>query len=222
MEISNDKVNEKIIDVQTEQISDEKIINLTIDYKPYSLPENIFKLLFEVMIHASPNIIGIQHLGKDYDIEKRSRKLLKVKNDTIIYNLADSMDVDYDRFEDMFEELISDDDNKKLYEKYKVVCEQILKSVNLESIISFFDYDNLTIENASGINEDDRGNDENILLPYIKTIKLNSTFTLNELFVAYHKIKSHKFDYWYELFCNVDITRSDNKMLIEFSFDHGS
>jgi hypothetical protein len=50
-----------------------------------------------------------------------------------------------------------------------------------------------------------------------------SGITLHDLIIAAYKIKSHKFDAWFELFCNINSLRIDDDSLhIGTKFDHGS
>lgn len=40
---------------------------------------------------------------------------------------------------------------------------------------------------------------------------------------ACFRIKSHKFDLWYELYCGVDLLLDfDDKLIVDVRFDHGS
>jgi hypothetical protein len=50
----------------------------------------------------------------------------------------------------------------------------------------------------------------------------NKTITLHDLIVASYKVKSHKFDNGYEMFCGADLKIKDNAMYVDYEFDHGS
>lgn len=61
------------------------------------------------------------------------------------------------------------------------------------------------IINTSKFNTDHRGSDHIPLkLPFESNVKLGQTFTFKELIDSMYRIKSHKFDSWYELFGGVD------------------
>eukprot|EP01084_Bolivina_argentea_P203953 348254_1 len=86
--------------------------------------------------------------------------------------------------------------------------------------------------NPDGINDDHRGADHcKIHLPFHGTqlIKKNQTVSFRNLVDIYFKSKSHKFDFWYELYsdCRVKMCHStydeqNSYMEITFSYDHGS
>jgi hypothetical protein len=45
------------------------------------------------------------------------------------------------------------------------------------------------------------------------------------ILTGFHKMKSHKFDYWYELFCACNLKLRINEfdtLIIECDFDHSS
>lgn len=81
------------------------------------------------------------------------------------------------------------------------------------------------LHNMSGYNDDHRGSDHTIIeLDFCPNYKLK-TNTMRELIIGMYKIKSHKFDYWYELFIGAKLARSRsnlNDIIIKFNFDHGS
>lgn len=78
--------------------------------------------------------------------------------------------------------------------------------------------------NVAGINTDHRGADteEGASLPYHASFMLPKTFTLGQLADAFYRIKSHKFDAWYELFTRVKVKCKVDYILLEVDFDHGS
>jgi len=62
-----------------------------------------------------------------------------------------------------------------------------------------------------------------IKLPFDHHVKLGQTFTFKDLINSMYQIKSHKFDYWYELFCGVNqVNTSSTTIKININFDHGS
>jgi hypothetical protein len=78
--------------------------------------------------------------------------------------------------------------------------------------------------NVSGVNPDHRGADteEGASLPFHEKFSMPKHFTLGQLADAFYRIKSHKFDSWYELFTHVNVLCSRDRIQINVSFDHGS
>ena len=80
--------------------------------------------------------------------------------------------------------------------------------------------------NTSGFNDDHRGSDHcRIQLPFEPTVLLRAPFTLAELLQATFRLKSHKFDFWYELFISASVQARPGKrtsMHVRMKFDHGS
>jgi hypothetical protein len=92
-----------------------------------------------------------------------------------------------------------------------------------------FKSDNLfNFVNKDGVNPDRRGSDHlEVILPFESEIYLSCNSTFYELLVVAHKIKSHKFENNYELFCGVSNLTYQGKnnyycVKVELSFDHGS
>lgn len=78
-------------------------------------------------------------------------------------------------------------------------------------------------ENIRGFNYDHRGSDHTFIkLDYFDKYQLPDN-TLKSFLEGLYKIKSHKFDKWYELFCKIkSLTQKGNQIIIQFNFDHGS
>ena len=78
----------------------------------------------------------------------------------------------------------------------------------------------ITLVNNCGINEDHRGSNHTLLyLPFVESVSLGREFTFFDLLTANANLKSHKFDYNYEMFCETLINEQGQ---IELVFDHGS
>ncbi len=72
-------------------------------------------------------------------------------------------------------------------------------------------------------NEDHRGSDHlRILLDFPHQIELPSFFTLKDLAESVFRLKSHKFDTFYEMFTAMDLLQSDNCYIGDLCYDHGS
>jgi hypothetical protein len=127
--------------------------------------------------------------------------------------------------EDEEEEEEDDDVLKNIYkEVYNILnlIQNKCETNSIDNIKLVFDKP-ITIKNIAGFNEDHRGSDHMIIkLPFIDEIKLSNEITLQELITVAHNIKSHKFDYWYELFSNCTYSKNEDGILIEVDFDHGS
>lgn len=87
----------------------------------------------------------------------------------------------------------------------------------------------LSINNLSGINQDIRGiRDVDWKLYFWNKYKFTihddiESVSFEDLVIACYKIKSHKFDNWYELFININqLTYDDSKIEFGAVFDHGS
>jgi hypothetical protein len=81
--------------------------------------------------------------------------------------------------------------------------------------------------NYNGFNKDHRGSDHTkLLLDFHSIYKLNpndNTISLKKFADACFRIKSHKFDFWYELYYDVkNVKHTDDEIIINLAFDHGS
>lgn len=85
----------------------------------------------------------------------------------------------------------------------------------------------IIIKNRSGFNYDHRGsNHTKIKLnfqPEITLIPVDGKIPFEQFIRACFDIKSHKFDFWYELYCGIGkIIKSDDAIEVIVEFDHGS
>lgn len=82
------------------------------------------------------------------------------------------------------------------------------------------------INNISGLNEDTRGTKYlDWRLHFWEEYEVNNPegITLHDLIIILYKIKSHKFEYWYELFtCVKEVLIEDGCIRADLEFDHGS
>lgn len=82
----------------------------------------------------------------------------------------------------------------------------------------------ITLVNSSGFNDDHRGSDHTKLILDFNnewTVKGNRFVDFAE---AVFRIKSHKFDTWYEMFCesHSESNLTGDKFVVMCEFDHGS
>jgi hypothetical protein len=96
-----------------------------------------------------------------------------------------------------------------------------LKKVLSSGVVACSKY-KITLMNCSGINDDHRGSDHTkIILPFQEQYVLKNN-SLKELIKGLYKIKSHKFDKWYELFSTAKVEFYSREIFIKLDFDHGS
>jgi hypothetical protein len=81
----------------------------------------------------------------------------------------------------------------------------------------------LTIVNSCGVNDDHRGSDHTkIVLDFHEEINLPSTCSAIELIDTFFRLKSHKFENWYEMYCGCEVDDVGVKYIVSLDFDHGS
>lgn len=81
----------------------------------------------------------------------------------------------------------------------------------------------LLLHRASGYNHDLRGADLlPFRLPQEQDILLPASFSLTELAEAIIRVKSHHFDWWYELFNEIKLVEGRNNYVLNIDFDFGS
>lgn len=86
-------------------------------------------------------------------------------------------------------------------------------------------FNNLTVINKCGENKDHRGSNHcNVFLPMHNNVNMKKYATLYDLAIAYYKLKSHKWDNNYEMFCGVNtrMRKGSGNAKVFFTFDHGS
>ena len=77
--------------------------------------------------------------------------------------------------------------------------------------------------NTSGVNNDERGNNTfKTQLDFHDTYILRNSISLLDFIDALYRIKSHKNDYCYELYCGVTVKIYQNILLLTCKFAHGS
>lgn len=85
----------------------------------------------------------------------------------------------------------------------------------------------LILHNKPGFNYDHKGSDHTKLIldfdPNAIIRCNNGQLSFEDFADACFRIKSHKFDFWYELYCGVDLLiDSNDKLIADIDFDHGS
>jgi len=103
----------------------------------------------------------------------------------------------------------------------KQISEKLLKGEEMKTEV-FPKNLKVLLRNESGINKDHRGSDHvKINLDFHDEYEVCGT-TFGDLADAAMRIKSHKFDFWYELYSYVTFIYHDYTLMINVSFDHGS
>lgn len=108
-------------------------------------------------------------------------------------------------------------------EPYKIP--KLIKKIGKCKIhnISISGYDAIIIKNIAGVNGDHRGSDHcKVYLRYHSSVELKCPVKMTDFIESLYKIKSHKFDEWYEMYLRSNITIKKNKLIISIDFDHGS
>lgn len=85
---------------------------------------------------------------------------------------------------------------------------------------------NLRNSHPSNQDWDERGSDQYHGIPIQLPLETNVTLpvgsTLDDVVQAVLKLKSHKFDIWYETLPGIDVTQKENVLDIDLIFDYGS
>lgn len=83
--------------------------------------------------------------------------------------------------------------------------------------------DFISVDNHRGVNPDHRGSDHcKIYLECYDTFRMGCPIDLLTFANNLYRIKSHKWDKWYELFCGVVLINNKDSLRIIMEFDHGS
>jgi hypothetical protein len=118
------------------------------------------------------------------------------------------------KLDDFERYVICDDDDPSIHP----ILQQ-LEEKNPQDIKFISDADIIIVNNC-GFNHDHRGSDHTVIrLPFVQSVNLGREFTFFDLLTANANLKSHKFDYCYELFCGAFINEQG---FVELEFDHGS
>ena len=85
-------------------------------------------------------------------------------------------------------------------------------------------FKSLKLVNRNGINHDHRGSNHcNIYLKFYPNVHITQFTSLNTLAKSFYKLKSHKWDSWYEMFSDVNfMTNINHDIVVHLNFDHGS
>lgn len=91
------------------------------------------------------------------------------------------------------------------------------------SQITLVGYETLILENDNGINDDHRGSNHcQVDLEFYDEYKMKLPISLMDFMKGCYRIKSHKWDKWYELYCGGTVDMESKSITLTTSFDHGS
>lgn len=138
----------------------------------------------------------------------------------------------YSKCEDKHDDIIECEPSEVEY-----VFEQMINDIHDDAdCLEFFNRDDnnldeiivvghryISFENMSGINDDHRGSTHcKLTLDYEDTIEFERYITLKDVCDTFYRLKSHKFDNWYEMYCRTKKMREEQNYYFELTFDHGS
>lgn len=180
--------------------------------------EPVADTIFKTIAQSS-SLLHVEYHNKKYyeiqcnkDVDEVNECSFKCKyipknNNNVKY----IVDVDFDHVDDSEEE---DDDRANLIKK--------MKEYGKDNIV-LRGFDNLYIVCVSGFNIDHRGSTHcAVNLIQHDSLTYSKRITIMDATIAYYKVKSHKWDEWYELFCDAKISRRGKDLTISLEFDHGS
>lgn len=172
-----------------------------------------FKKSMKKMIKYIYNNISLNY---EKMLEHYKYLVPETKRDNAIYG-----NFKFDDLLDMFEYVDEKREDDKYFLNKSTFNQKKLKD------ITFDFFDKITIFNCAGINQDERGVRilDTVLhfWPKYEIINKNGAeISLKDIAIGLYKVKSHKFENWYELYVGHEITFKNNKAIITIDFDHGS
>jgi hypothetical protein len=160
-----------------------------------------------------------EHLKELYSQESPQFPFIEVENPKDIIYHFQNIDIPLLNGVDVICDIDEVDHNFKLLdeiENYSPENIVLTGGGSLEKIV---------IENMSGVNDDHRGSNHcRLEVPYEREVELTLPVKLTDFIEALFRIKSHKWDFWYELYCDVSIEHEylSDTMTLQITFDHGS
>ena len=156
-----------------------------------------------------------------------AKPTIKVKENDDLQYIVEYI-IDCDDMLEKYEENIKCDNFPRLYH-------EISDNYSASNIL-LIGYNEITITNECGINEDHRGSTHCAVdLKYECNVEFKDLITLHDLVTTFYRIKSHKFNKGYEMYCAVKSgffnIHSKNKktsstekyrLVCNVDFDHGS
>ena len=91
--------------------------------------------------------------------------------------------------------------------------------------IQLIGYKHINLHNINGFNDDHRGSNHcKVKLKFFDDYLISTPLTAHELALAYYRVKSHKWDNNYELYCDCENIADDytDTLNVYLHFDHGS
>lgn len=198
--------------------------------KTYLLSESTFEALMFCILCCSPDISSIEYNDNLYDIDDNKASLLGLTQEevnNIKYTFNDSSEYftrhQIENSVKIFHKCVLHKYDDDMVAHHIGLITIILSNINNDSIICVDNFENMTFINNRGINHDKRGTKDNMKLPYQKQHTICFPCKMSDIFECYHRVKSHKFDYNYELFAGLKIEQNNNENItLGLTFDHGS
>lgn len=165
-----------------------------------------------------PNIHNEFTKRPDYDPDVQCAKYgrCEISDATLIYPTPD------DSLEYVVEKKVNDFTDSYFEKRNK----ELLNQIHISDLNKIFlvGYKKIFLTNNMGWNCDHRGSNHcKIFLKQDCNIEIHGIITMKMFVDACYKLKSHKWDNWYELFCGSKHIRFDDGNIIAVvDFDHGS
>lgn len=168
-------------------------------------------------VYDTTEITTVEYDGETYYNDKNNGyDFYTQKNDNIKYNI--------EYYSDLCQPDYYEPHDQPQHDLYHYIADNVKDPdktiIRLSSSIK-----TICLNNTSGYNYDPRGGDRvAIPLDFHDYYEVKNNCLLSAFFAACYRIKSHKFDFWYELYCGVDKTdiKKDGKLMVNITFDHGS
>lgn len=190
------------------------------------------KMFFDMLIKFCYTTTDIKYVlykssfftKKDKNKKETPKYIPKNQND-VNYEFVYNKNIKLSDFKDCFASFGNDKNKKTEFNIFKNLLKTFKYDINNVFIKSKRD---ITLFNISGINKDKRGSDLykcDVLLPFYDTLTIvpkNNLISINELYTSFYKIKSNKFDKWYELYGCISQMIVQSYIYLEIEYDHGS
>lgn len=178
---------------------------------------NLIELLYQ---SSEIEFVYVLEKNKDAIYYNDAREEPRVEKRKIHYMIQVDRGEIESNLERMVEDYVYDPEEYPELKVDRVGLETLVS--DMKNLVFPADY-TVTLVNTSGFNRDKRGQDKTaIKLDYHDSFQLQKN-TLKNFLQGLYRIKSHKFDKWYELFSDVKLEIDGEKNItVSVRFDHGS
>ncbi len=195
---------------------------INISQAPYNIWNHLFRYVYDT-------------IRISYAYKKSHGKLIKYYNDEYDYDPYDSYDENSDDSDTEESPIFykfshsPEDFNQTIIEDFDFYVDENITKILQNGPLNLYlkTKKKIVILNPLGFNHDERGLDRmKINLPFHKKVVLipvNGKIPFKDFIRACFDIKSRKFDFWYELYCDANVHKElTDKIIVKVSFDHGS